>query len=41
MGYSCEVPRITRHGTCEEGGGVVNEVGDDHLHEFSWDPGDW
>jgi len=41
MGHGHDVPRITRHGANEEGGGVVDEVGDDCLYKFLWDPGDW
>jgi hypothetical protein len=41
MGDSSNVPRVAGHGTCQEGGGVVNEVGDNCFHEFLWEPGDW
>jgi hypothetical protein len=41
MGDGRDVPRVTGHGTCKEGGGVVNEVGDYHLHELLWEPSDW
>ena len=41
MGDSCGVQRVAGHGTCEEGEGVVDEVGDDQFHEFLWKPGDW
>jgi hypothetical protein len=40
MGHGSSVPRKTCHGACEEGAGVVNEVGDDHVHKFLWEPGD-
>ena len=41
MGDGRDVPRVTGHGTCKEGGGVVNEVGDYHLHELLWELGQW
>ena len=41
MGDGDDVPRVACHGTCEEGGGVVNEVGHDHFYEVLWELGDW
>ena len=41
MGDGCDVPRVTGHGARKEGRGVVNEAGDDHLHELLWEPGNW
>jgi len=34
------IPRVACHGAREEGVGVVNEVGDDHLYKVLWELGD-
>lgn len=39
MGYGGDVPRITCCGTCEQCAGVVDEVGNDHFHNFLREPG--
>jgi len=38
VGDSSDIPRVARHGACEEGGSVVSEVGDDDLNDVLWDP---
>ena len=40
MGGSGDVPRVAGHGACQEGRGVVNEVGNDRFREFLWQPSD-
>ena len=39
MDYCSDIPRTACRGTYKECAGVVNEVGDDHLHEFLWERG--
>lgn len=39
MGHGSDVPRKTCRRTREKDVGVVDEVGDDHIHEFLWEPG--
>ena len=41
MGYGANIPRITGQGACDEGGGVVNEVRENYLHDFLRETGDW
>ena len=41
MGDDGDVPRVAGHGACQEGGGVVNEVGDNCFHKVLREPGDW
>jgi len=41
MGDCSDIPRVACHGACEEGGGVVNEVGNDHFDEVLREFCDW
>jgi len=41
MGDGGDVPRVAGHRACQEGTGVMDEVGNDHLHKFVRKPGDW
>ena len=36
-----DIPRVTGQGTCKEGVGVTNQVGDDQFHELLRKTGDW
>ena len=41
MGDSSNVPRVACQGTRQEGGGIVDEVGNDDLYKFLRKLGDW
>ena len=41
MGDGSDVPRVTCQGACQEGAGVVDEVGNDHSHKLLRELGDW
>ena len=36
-----DVPRMAGQGACQEGAGVVNEVGENRVHKFLRKPGNW
>ena len=40
MGDGGDVPQVAGHGACPEGAGVVNEVGDNRIYKFLWEPSD-
>ena len=39
VGYCSDVPRVTGHGARKEGVRIADEVGNNKLHEFLWEPG--
>ena len=40
VGLSDDVPGVAGHSARHEGVNVVNQVGDNDFHEFSWEPSD-
>jgi len=41
VGDGNNVPRVTRHGTRQEAGRVVNEIGENRFEKILRELGDW
>ena len=41
MGGGGDAPRVAGRGACQEGGDVINEVGDNRFNKVLREPSDW